>query len=126
MFRSAPTAAANSNPTSKRFACYYEPETPMIKKTYSKTGKHCRVTFKIAPGAEAQSAAICGDFNNWDQCSKLMRKTTTGAFFITCSLPAGQSYRFRYLIDGQHWQNDDMADGYVMNEHGSSDCIVTI
>lgn len=98
----------------------------MIKKTYSKTGKHCRVTFKIAPGQEAQSAAICGDFNNWDQCSKIMRKTTTGAFFITCSLPAGQSYRFRYLIDGHQWQNDDMADGYVMNDHGSSDCIVTI
>ena len=98
----------------------------MIKKSYSKTGKHCRVTFKITPEGGAEKVAVCGDFNKWDQSSKPMRKTTTGAFFTTCTLITGQSYRFRYLIDGTRWENDEHADDYIANEHGSSDCIVNI
>lgn len=96
----------------------------MIKKSYSKTGKYCRVTFKIPPGTGAKSAVVCGDFNNWNQNDKPMTRTSTGAFFITHSLPAGRRYRFRYLIDGNQWQNDEAADDYVPNEYGSDDAVV--
>lgn len=96
----------------------------MIKKNYSKTGRYCRVTFKIPPGSEAKTATVCADFNNWDQNAKPMTKTSTGAFFITYSFPAGRSYRFRYLIDGHRWENDAAADDYAANNYGSEDSIV--
>ncbi len=97
----------------------------MIKKSYSKTGRHCRVTFKLPPGTDGKTAAVCGDFNNWDQNAKPMTRTSTGAFFITYSFPAGRTYRFRYLIDGHRWENDEAANGYVTNDYGSEDSVVT-
>ena len=96
----------------------------MIKKSYSKTGNHCRVTFKIPPGSKAKTAAVCADFNNWDQNTKPMTRTSTGSFFITYSLPSGRSYRFRYLMDGHRWENDEAADHYVANDYGSEDSVV--
>lgn len=96
----------------------------MIKKSFSKTGKYCRVTFKIPAGTGAEKAVVCAEFNQWDPNARPMIKTTTGGFYFTCFLPAGQAYRFRYLVDGQRWQNDENADDYVPNAYGSHDGVV--
>ena len=39
----------------------------MIKKSYSKTGRFCRVTFELSKEVNAQTAFLCGEFNNWRQ-----------------------------------------------------------
>jgi hypothetical protein len=49
-----------------------------------------------------------------------------GRFSTTISLEAGQTYRFRYLVDGERWENDWGADGYVPNTFGSEDSIVKV
>jgi len=36
---------------------------------------------------------------------------------------AGRSYRYRYLLDGQRWEDDRQADRYVPNALGSTDSI---
>ena len=35
-------------------------------------------------------------------------------------------YRFRYLVDGAEWVNDDAADGLAPNLFGTADSIVAI
>lgn len=98
----------------------------MLKKNYTKTGNHCRVTFKLPAEVEAETAALCGEFNGWDQAANPMKKLKDGSFSTTVSLSAGNSYRFRYLLDGSRWENDWEADSYAPNEHGSDDSIVEV
>ncbi len=98
----------------------------MLKKNYSKTGSYCRVTFKLPSDVMAESAAICGDFNEWSPEANPMKRLKNGDFSATVSMPAGQSYRFRYLLDGDRWENDWEADSYVPNEHGSEDSLVEV
>jgi 1,4-alpha-glucan branching enzyme len=98
----------------------------MLKKSYTKSGNHCRVTFKLPAEAGAETAALCGEFNNWDRAANPMKKLKDGSFSTTVSLEAGNSYRFRYLLDGTRWENDWQADNYVPNEHGSDDSVVKV
>ena len=45
---------------------------------------------------------------------------------MTVDLDAGRAYRFRYLIDGQRWDNDWAADAYVPNDFGGDDSVVDL
>lgn len=98
----------------------------MIKKNFSKTGKFCRVTFRVPPEFNAGKAVLCGDFNNWDTAAKPMIATRDGGFYETLSLPCGKDYRFRYLLDDGRWENDPEADAYVRNNFGSEDSVVKL
>ena len=98
----------------------------MLKKHYSKTGNYCRVTFKYHPQISAETAVLCGEFNNWATDSHPMRRLKDGSFSATVSLQAKQSYRFRYLLDGERWENDPEASSYVPNDYGSDDSVVEL
>ncbi|MBN2331647.1 MAG: isoamylase early set domain-containing protein [Deltaproteobacteria bacterium] len=97
----------------------------MLKKNYMKTGK-CRVTFKLPAEINAKVASLCGDFNDWNPNAHLMKGLSGGGFSATVSLTAGQSYRFRYLLDGSLWENDWEADAYVPNQYGCEDSVVKV
>lgn len=98
----------------------------MLKKSYSKTGKKCRVTFKLAAEVGAETAVLCGEFNEWDRSAKPMKKLKDGSFSAQVSLDAGNSYRFRYLLDSERWENDWEADAYLPNDQGSEDSVVKV
>lgn len=98
----------------------------MPVKNYSKTGALCRVTFRIPAEATAGIAALCGDFNNWNHQSHFMKPLKNGGFSITISLPAGNSYAYRFLLDETCWQNDREADAYVPNEFGTENSVVVV
>lgn len=99
----------------------------MLKKTYAKNGKSCRVTFKIdGEDAGAEKIAVLGDFNEWDPKAHLLKQRKDGTFSVTLSLDAGQEYRFRYLLDGSEWSNDDQADELVPNVFGSRDSLLSL
>jgi 1,4-alpha-glucan branching enzyme len=101
-------------------------EEDMLLKSYSKKGGYCRVTFKLPPDIQAKQAALCGEFNNWDRERNPMKRLKNGGFTSALSLKSGQSYRFRYFLDGARWENDWEADGYVANDFGSDDSIVEV
>jgi len=98
----------------------------MVKKNYTKTGKFCRVTFKLPAEVKAKTAALCGDFNKWAPDTHLMKRLKDGSFSTTVSLSSGRSYRFRYLLDGKRWENDWEADAYVPNEYGNYNSVVEV
>ena len=45
---------------------------------------------------------------------------------MTVDLDAGRAYRFRYLLDGQRWDNDWAADAYQPNDFGGDDSVVDL
>lgn len=99
-----------------------------IKKQYLKSGPTCRVTFTLpkAATAEAQGVALVGDFNNWDREATPMKRLKDGSFSITLDLQRDREYRFRYLIDGNRWENDWYADRYEKNRYGDDDSVVVV
>jgi hypothetical protein len=55
-----------------------------------------------------------------------MKKLKDGSFSVTVSLKAGQSYRFRYRLDNDRWENDWEADDYLPNQLGTDDSVVAV
>jgi hypothetical protein len=99
-------------------------EAEVIKSTGTK-GK-ARVTFTIDPQVGAQAASVCGEWNGWSADADVMQRDAEGRFSVTVDLDAGRAYRFRYLLDGQRWDNDWAADAYVRNDFGGDDSVVDL
>ncbi|MGB7201124.1 MAG: S8 family serine peptidase [Pyrinomonadaceae bacterium] len=55
---------------------------------------------------DAQSVALCGDFNAWRKDQVMFERTEHGLWraAIPCQ-PAGQ-YRYKFLVDGNRWTED--------------------
>ena len=96
----------------------------MIKSRAAK-GK-ANVTFTVDPQVGAQTAAVCGEWNDWSADADVMRRDAEGRFSVTVDLEAGRAYRFRYLLDGQRWDNDWAADAYLPNAFGGDDSVVDL
>lgn len=98
----------------------------MLKKSYSSTGKSCRVTFKYPNDEQCETAVLAGDFNDWSLESHPMKKLKDGSFSVTLSLPTGINYYFRYVLDGNVWVNDPAAENYCPNEFGETNSVVSV
>jgi len=90
-----------------------------IKKQVIKTKPVCKVTFSIE-AKEADSAAVIGDFNNWNPAEGALSKLKNGTFKATFDLPTANSFEFRYLIDGA-FINEPQADSYRWNEFANAE-----
>jgi 1,4-alpha-glucan branching enzyme len=55
-----------------------------------------------------------------------MKRAKDGSFSLTISLKPGRQYRYRYLLDGERWENDWAAESYTPNALGSEDSVVNI
>lgn len=84
------------------------------------------VTFTLDPRVGAQTAAVCGEWNDWWGDADVMRRDAEGGFSVTVDLEAGRAYRFRYLLDGERWANDWAADAYLPNGFGEDDSVVDL
>ncbi len=96
----------------------------MPKKQYLKKKPLCKVTFELPKEVNATTAALCGEFNLWDPRAHPMKRRKDGSFSLTLNLETGKRYRFRYLLDGERWENDWAADAYVPNPFGTEDSVV--
>lgn len=81
------------------------------KQTGNNTSKFRKVAVLLQLTNEeahnANEVALVGEFNNWNKKSHIMKKTITG-FEITIELSKGNTYQFKYVLDGQTWINDPM------------------
>jgi 1,4-alpha-glucan branching enzyme len=97
----------------------------MISKTPLKRNGNTKVTFELPQESAGEQVSLCGEFNDWSPERTPMTKRKGGRFSVTLTLPVGRSFRFRYLVDGQRWENDPAADDYVPNDYGSEDSVIT-
>lgn len=99
----------------------------MIKKQFLKSKPVCKATFSLPINAapEAKSVKIVGEFNNWDANNGIeMKKQKNGIFKATIELETGKEYQFRYLIDGESWENDWEADKYISTPFGTENSVI--
>jgi len=96
----------------------------MPKKTAAKNGSTSKVTFELK--AEASAVHVAGDFNGWSTSVSPLARRKDGRFSATITLPAGKEYRYRYVVDGEHWTNDADADRYEPNDHGTEDSVLDL
>lgn len=96
----------------------------MLEKERTENG-YVRVTFRVSHYIWADSIALVGEFNGWDAHSHPLHQTRgDGEWHISLLLEAHSSYRFRYLVDGKEWMDDDHADHYALNPFGDYDSVV--
>lgn len=90
-----------------------------IKKQYLKNNSICKVTFSIV-AKEAENVSVIGDFNGWSTKADPLKKLKNGTFKGTVDLQKGQSYEFRYAVDGDY-VNDEEADDYLWNDFAAGE-----
>ena len=83
------------------------------------------VTFRLPHAVRAERVSVVGDFNDWSPTAHIMESDGDG-FTARVALEAGRSYRFRYLLDGERWENDWAADRYLPNEFGGDDSVIDV
>jgi hypothetical protein len=84
------------------------------------------VTFTLPAEVQAGTVALCGEFNDWSAGDTRLERGSDGSWQATIALEPGRSYRYRYLLDGQRWENDERADRQVPNALGSIDSVVVV
>ena len=83
------------------------------------------VSFTIPSRSDIVTAALVGEFNEWSPTTTMMTATDEG-FTARLWLQRGRRYRFRYLLNGERWENDWAADDYESNEHGGDDSVIDL
>lgn len=84
-----------------------------LKKNFSKDNATCSVTFSYNANVETNTVQVLGDFNEWNAANAPILKKTKNIFSASLDLQTGRTYQFRYLINGNIWDNDHNADAYV-------------
>jgi hypothetical protein len=82
-----------------------------------------RVTFSMPAGIWADTIYLVGEFNGWDRTATPL-KLGEHCWSVSLELDAGQSYQYRYLVNGSDWYNDWRADRYEPNEFGGDNSVV--
>ncbi len=99
-----------------------------IEKKYLKSKPVCKVKF-VAPEPltkEAKKIYLAGDFNSWQFENTLLKKQKNGSFATTLDLETGSEYQYRYVLDGERWENDFDADKYVPSDVGVDNSVVVV
>lgn len=98
----------------------------MLAKSWNQADGRYEVTFDLPGDLDVERAAVVGEFNDWDESATPMTRQRDGRLAATVSLEPGRSYRFRYHLGEDRWENDWSADDYVPNDFGGSDSLVEL
>ena len=90
----------------------------MLAKNYTPKRTICKVTFTMPADVVSEKVSLAGEFNDWDPSDHQLE--------IELRLKPESTYRFKYLIDDQVWENDYAADEYIPNDLGTEDSVVVI
>lgn len=90
-----------------------------VKKQFIKTKPVCKVTFTVE-AKDANTAAVVGDFNNWNPAEGALNKQKNGIFKGVFDVNKDASYEFRYIVDGAYI-NEAEADSYRYNEFAGAE-----
>ena len=101
------------NLTILNFTANLKPYKMAIKKQYLKSKPVCKVTFEVS-AKEANSISVVGDFNEWNAEATPLKKLKNKKFKGIVSLEKGNSYEFKYLVDGTY-VNEENPDALKWN-----------
>jgi 1,4-alpha-glucan branching enzyme len=96
----------------------------MLKREMVKNSNQVKVTFIVPNDPNQGRVSVVGDFNNWDPAATPLVKRANNTRSASVSLPPNRRYAFRYYTADGSWFNEEAADAYEPNEHGSENCII--
>ncbi len=76
-----------------------------------------KFAYKPENGAAAATVHVAGDFNDWSMTTTPLSKAADGTFSATVPLEPGQ-YLYKFVIDGETWVNDPLADKALDEDDG--------
>lgn len=85
-----------------------------------------KVSFVLPADDSRLPASVVGSFNHWDEHAAPFRRRSNGTASAVVELEDGRRHRFRYRSFDGTWFNDEAADEYEPNQHGSTDCILVL
>jgi 5'-AMP-activated protein kinase regulatory beta subunit len=66
----------------------------------------------------AKVVALAGDFNQWKFVVRPLKRDAGGLWTVTMRLAPG-SYQYKFVVNGERWEEDPLNLHRVMNEHGT-------
>jgi 1,4-alpha-glucan branching enzyme len=122
----APKKAAVAEKTVKAVAAKPATKAPATQPAAKTAVVTSKVTFTLPKEAveNAETVAVLGDFNNW-QVGVSLKKQKDGSFATAVELEKGRSYEFRFLINGEKWENAWNAEAYKPTPFGVYNSVVT-
>jgi 1,4-alpha-glucan branching enzyme len=70
----------------------------------------------------ATVVALVGDFNKWDLRARPLKRDAGGLWKVTVRLEPG-TYQYKFVINGERWEEDPLNLHRVPNEHGTFNSI---
>ena len=81
--------------------------------------------FSLPAETQADRVALCGEFNDWSVESISLARGDDRAWRVTVPLAPG-TYRYKFLLDGETWENGTDADRYEENAYGTQDSVIVV
>jgi len=66
----------------------------------------------------ATVVTVVGDFNKWDLKARPLKRDAGGLWKVTRRLAPGR-YQYKFVINGERWEEDPLNLHRVQNEYGS-------
>ncbi|MDH4086070.1 MAG: isoamylase early set domain-containing protein [Nitrospira sp.] len=70
----------------------------------------------------AKIVVLVGDFNQWNSSIRPMKRDAGGLWKVKVLLAPG-SYQYKFVVNGERWEEDPLNLHRVMNEHGTFNSI---
>ena len=70
----------------------------------------------------AKTVTVVGDFNQWNPLARSLKRDAGGLWKVTVRLAPG-TYQYKFVINGERWEDDPLNLHRVPNEHGSFNSI---
>jgi hypothetical protein len=77
-----------------------------------------KVTFAVP--ATVGQVSVVGDFNHWCPETTPLKARSNGTRSAAMVLPAGETFRFRYLAEGGRFFDDEAPDAHEPNGYGET------
>ena len=91
------------------------PRSPALKR---------RVRFAyFAPAAKI--VTLAGDFNGWNSHVLPLRRTPGALWTATLRLEPGR-YSYKFVVNGERWEEDPLNERRVVNDRGSCNSVVEV
>src|ERR1700760_4433067 len=91
----------------------------------AETERTVDVVFSLPAETQADRVALCGEFNDWALDSISLARGVDRAWSVTVPLSPG-TYRYKFLLDGETWENGPDADRLEDNAYGTQDSVIVV